>query len=117
MLWKVRKGRHQPQWGQTREDVLEEGASKNGKGFIGGDGRESRERGGKGRHRGVRRTSACPFASAGACTSVSGRKETLLPSSSSALPLPLPSTFPLLTAQSTCCRDYSKYRLRQIYPL
>lgn len=107
MLQKVRKGRHQLQWGQTREDVLKEGASKNGKGFIGGDGRESREGGGKGRHRGVRRTGACLFTSAGACTSSSGRKETLLPSSPLALPppLPFPPTFPLLSAQSTCCRD------------
>lgn len=42
MLWKLREGRHRPLWGQTREDILEEGALKNGKGFSGSDGGKQR---------------------------------------------------------------------------
>lgn len=98
MLWKLREGRPHSQRGQTKEDILEEGAfaleiEELEGGFGGGDGRESKEGGGKGRHRCVEE-GRCLFT----CFSRSlpicpGRKEILLPSNPPAIPLP--HLFPL----------------------
>lgn len=113
MLRKLREGRPHSQWGQTKEDILEEGhlpwRLKTWKGVLvmvmGGRGKRVVEKTGTDMWR---RAGACSLASAGACPSAQEGKRSFSP------PILLPSHFPtsslfptflLLSAQSTCCRD------------